>query len=131
MRSVAPAPDITAFWLHLGATLAARDWHEGVASLTALPGTDSQRYLVTSPPLLETARREFAGQAGLEAPYSREALSAGELTNIIAAGYAPVAGVFGVHRFHHVAEDDARCVSADAVTGTAHAFRRLLEHALR
>jgi hypothetical protein len=66
----------------------------------------------------------------LEAPYASDAMSAGELTNIIAAGYAPVAGIFGVHRFHHVAEDDERCISAGAVAATTAAFRRLLERAL-
>lgn len=130
LHEAAPAPDMTAFWLHLGATLAARDWHEGVASLTALPGTDSQRYLAVSPQLVEAARREFAGLAGLEAPYSSDILSAGELTNIMEAGYAPVAGVFGVHRFHHVAEDDARCVQAQAVRDATLAFQRLVAHVL-
>jgi len=130
LHNVAPSPRETAFWLHLGANLAARDWHDGVGVRTPLPGTDSQRYLVVSPGLLETAETEFAGLAGLEAPYSSETLSAGELSNVIAAGYAPVAGIFGVHRFHHVAEDDARCVSAEAVRDTTMAFQRLLEHAL-
>ncbi len=40
LHSVAPAPQDTAFWLHLGANLAARDWHSGVGSRRALPGTD-------------------------------------------------------------------------------------------
>ena len=130
LHNVAPRPEETAFWLHLGANLAARDWHDGVGVRTPLPGTDSQRYLVVSPGLLDAAEAEFAGLAGLEAPYSSETLSAGELSNVIAAGYAPVAGIFGVHRFHHVAEDDARCVSADAVSETTMAFQRLLERAL-
>ena len=53
-------------------------------------------------------------------------LRAGELTAIIAAGYTPVAGIFGVHRFHHVEGDDARCVDAGAVAATTAAFRKLL-----
>ncbi len=130
LHSVAPRPEQTAFWLHLGANLAAHDWHEGVGEIRPLPGTDSQRYLVVSPPLVEAAREEFAGLAGLEAAYSSEILSAGELTNVIEAGYAPVAGVFGVHRFHHVQDDDERCVSAAAVARTTAAFQRLLERAL-
>ena len=130
LHSVAPPASRTAFWLHLGANLAARDWHVGVGSRQPLPGTDSQRYLVTSPQLVPAARNIFAGLAGLEAAYSSQDLSAGELTNIIAAGYAPVAGVFGVHPFHHVIEDDERCVSAEAVASTTRAFQALLEHAL-
>src|SRR5690606_10713083 len=85
LKAVAPKPTETHFWLHLGANVAARDWHEGLFGLAPLSGADSQRYLVASPPLLPAARRLFAGLAGLENPYSSEALSAGELTAIIAA----------------------------------------------
>lgn len=130
LREIAPRPAETAFWLHLGANLAARDWHEAVAGLRPLPGTDSQRYLVVSPSLLPAARRAFAGLAGLEAPYPSDQLSAGELTNIIRAGYPSVAGVFGLHRFHHVAGDDERCVAAEPVARTTAAFQELTERAL-
>lgn len=126
LKAVAPKPAATHFWLHLGANLASRDWHEGLAGLMPLPGTDSQRYLVVSPPLIPTARRLFAGLAGLESPYPSDQLSAGELTAIIAAGYPSVAGVFGVHRYHHVAEDDARCVSPEPIAAAIAAFRELL-----
>ncbi|MCK5747597.1 MAG: hypothetical protein KAH44_15370, partial [Oricola sp.] len=125
LHKVAPRPEETAFWLHLGANLAARDWHEAVGGMRPLPGTDSQRYLVVSRDLLPAAQKHFAGLVGLEAPYASDELSAGELTNVIEAGYKSVAGAFGVHRFHHVDEDDERCVSADAVAATTAAFRRL------
>lgn len=130
LRKAAPKPEQTAFWLHLGANLASHDWHDAVGAPRILPGTDSQRFLVVSPALVKTAQAEFAGLEGLEAPYASDTMSAGELTNIIEAGYAPVAGIFGVHRYHHVAEDDARCVSEGAVAVTAAAVRRLLERAL-
>lgn len=130
LHAVAPRPEETAFWLHLGANLASRDWHDGVGAMTPLPSTDAQRYLVVSPELQATARREFSGLVGLEAPYASDVLSAGELTNVIEAGYEPVAGIFGLHRFHHAAQDDARCVSAAAVSETTAAFQRLVEHVL-
>lgn len=126
LKAAAPKPAETQFWLHLGANLAARDWHEGLFGLAPIAGTDSQRYLVVSPPLLPVARRLFADFAGLETPYPSDQLSAGELTAIIAAGYPSVAGVFGVHRFHHVAGDDARCIDAAAVAATTAAFGELL-----
>jgi len=131
IHRVAPRPEETAFWLHLGANLAARDWHDTVGASKPLPGTDSQRFLAVSPELVAPARTRFAGLAGLEAPYSTHEITAGELSNIVAAGYRPVAGVFGVHRYHHVAGDDERCVSADAVAQTALAFRDLLAAAVR
>jgi hypothetical protein len=126
LKAVAPKPAETHFWLHLGANVAARDWHEGLFGLAPLAGSDSQRYLVVSPPLLPAARRLFAGLAGLESPYPSDRLSAGELTAIIAAGYPSVAGVFGVHRFHHVEGDDARCVDAASVAAATAALRQLL-----
>ena len=130
LHAIAPKPSETAFWLHLGANIAARDWHEITGKPAPLPGADSQRYLVTSPPLLETARTLFKGQVGLEAPYASDKLSAGELTNVIEAGYPLVAGVFGLHRYHHVAEDDERCVPVDKVADAITAFRALVKHAL-
>lgn len=131
IHRAAPRPQETAFWLHLGANVAARDWHDTVGTTKPLPGTDSQRFLVVSPELLTTARTGFAGLAGLEAPYTTADITAGELSNIVAAGYAPVAGVFGVHRYHHVAGDDERCVSAEAVAQTTLAFRNLLTAAVQ
>src|SRR3546814_8346119 len=83
LKAAAPKPAETHFWLHLGANVAARDWHEGLFGLAPLAGVDSQRYLVVSPPLLPAARRLFAGLAGLESPYPNARLSAGELTRII------------------------------------------------
>lgn len=125
-----PRPADTALWLHLGANVAARDWQElpgGI--LLPLPSADPQRFLVTSPALLPTARAAFAGQAGLEMPYPTGTGTAGELTGILAAGYGQVAGIFGAHRFHHVATDDARCVAAPLVAPVVEACKVLLKSA--
>lgn len=130
LHAIAPKPAETAFWLHLGANIAARDWHGITGQPAPLPGADSQRYLVTSPALVGKAREIFKGQVGLEAPYPSDQLSAGELTNVIEAGYPLVAGVFGLHRYHHVAEDDERCVPVDKVAEAITGFRQLLSHAL-
>lgn len=128
LKAIAPPPDATRFWLHLGANVGATAWHEGTGK--PLPSVDPERYLAVSPSLLPLARAAFAGFAGLEAPYSSEVLAAGELTEIIAAGYKPAAGVFGIHRFHHVAADDARCVHAGEIAKTAAAFQQMVERVL-
>ncbi len=130
LATAVPRPEATAFWLHLGANLASRDWHEGLGQALPLPGADSQRYLAISPSHLTAARASFAGLAGLEAPYSSEALSAGELTNILRAGYAPAAGIFGLHRYHHVAGDDMSCLSAEQVARAIAACRQLVQNVL-
>ncbi len=126
MKAIAPPPAATRFWLHLGANVAARDWHETPGKPTPLPSVDSQRFLSLSPDLLPLAREVFAGQAGYEAPVSSQVLAAGELVEVIKAGYSPAAGVFGIHRYHHVAEDDARCLNVEATTAAAEGFRQLV-----
>ncbi|MFV3078125.1 hypothetical protein [Niveispirillum fermenti] len=131
LKAIAPKPAETRFWLHLGANVAARDWHELLGKLRPLPSVDTQRFLSVSPDLLPVAREVFAGHAGLEAAWTTDEITAGELTEIVGAGYAPAAGVFGIHRYHHVAEDDARCVSAASVAATAAAFQCLVETQIR
>ena len=126
MKQIAPPPAKTRFWLHLGANVAARDWHD-IVGLSPLPNVDSQRYLSVTPSLLSLSREIFAGQPGYEAPVSSEVLSAGELDEVIKAGYSPAAGVFGIHRYHHVAEDDERCLQVPATVAATQGFRRLLE----
>lgn len=124
LAAIAPKPEHTRFWLHLGANVCARDWHEGTGK--PLPSVDPQRFLAIDPALLPLARETFAGLVGYEAPYSSAELAAGELTEIIAAGYTPAAGTFGIHRFHHVSDDDQRCVSARSVAATAERFQRFV-----
>lgn len=127
MKQIAPPVAATRFWLHLGANVAARDWHEIPGRPAPLPSVDSQRFLSISPQFLPLARTLFAGQIGYEAPVSSAVLAAGELEEVIKAGYAPAAGVFGIHRYHHVAEDDERCLNAPATVAAAEDFRALLK----
>jgi hypothetical protein len=127
MKQIAPPVAATRFWLHLGANVAARDWHELPGKWAPLPSVDAQRVLSITPELLPLARKIFTGQLGYEAPVSSAVLSAGELDEVIKAGYAPAAGVFGIHRYHHTAEDDARCLDAPATLAAADGFRKLLK----
>ena len=122
-----PKPADTAFWLHLGANVATRDYQELPGGpLLPLPSADPQRFLMVSPPLLRAAKVAFAGQAGLEMPYPTGSGTAGELTGILGAGYASVAGIFGAHRFHHTLADDTRCVSAPLVAQVVTACKTLI-----
>ncbi|MCA3757436.1 MAG: hypothetical protein IM669_07925, partial [Phenylobacterium sp.] len=58
----------------------------------------------------EILKESFAGEAGLEAPLPAGPAAAGELAEILKAGYPAAFGVFGAHRFHHTILDDARCL---------------------
>ena len=131
IRDLAPKPNRTALWVHLGANVAARDWHERGTTLSPLPGADSQRYLLASPPLMTSAKTAFAGLPGLEQVYPADpTLAAGELGNVLRAGYAPAIGIFGGHRFHHARADDLRCVSAALIPPVVDAFAKVIAGAL-
>jgi hypothetical protein len=72
LARLALAPAKTALWAHLGANVAARDWHDLGPSLQPLSSADPQRYMVASDSLLGEVRRAFAGQPGLQDPYPAE-----------------------------------------------------------
>lgn len=131
IEEIAPRPADTDLWFHLGAGFASRDWHEaGAAGLLPLPSSDPQRYLLVSDGLLDLARSAFAGHAGLERAYPLSFGAAGELREIASAGYARCGGMFAAHRFHHVEQDDERCVDAALVTPVIESVRRFLHHAV-
>lgn len=121
-----PPPDRTSFWLHLGANVATRDWHELPNRLLPLPSPDPQRYLVTSPAWVERARQIFAGQPGLEMAYPADLGSAGELSEVLKAGYRHVAGVFGAHRLHHATTDTQATIIPAPLVAAAIGFRNLV-----
>ena len=126
----APKPEVTRMWVHIGASAAARDWHE-LATLRPLPSADPQRVLTATPEVIEPVRAAFKGLNGLEAVYPADRANAGgELVNVIEAGYAPAIGLYGAHRFFHTAGDDLRCTSGDLVAPVAAAFRKAIAASL-
>jgi hypothetical protein len=127
IESKAPAPDQTALWLHLGAGFAARDWHEAGGRLLPLPSPDPQRFLIASADFVAPARAAFSGAPGLEAAYDAGGGAAGELTNVLSAGYRDAIGMFGAHRFHHTAMDDMSCVEPAHAEEVLTRAQRLLE----
>lgn len=127
----APKPRDTKMWVHIGASAAARDWHELPGALRPLPSAESQRVLTASPVLVDSVRRAFKGISGLEAVYPADkAHAGGELVNVIDAGYTPAIGLYGGHRYFHTEGDDMRCVSGELVAPVAAAFRAAISAAL-
>jgi hypothetical protein len=124
---LAPKAADTHLWAHLGANVAARDWHDfGPGRLAPLPSVDPQRVLMGTPDLLPVLRETFRGAPGLESPYPSNQGAAGELASVLHAGYGRAFGIFGAHRFHHVAGDDARCVEARHVADAAVRMREAI-----
>jgi hypothetical protein len=123
----APKPAQTRMWVHIGASLAARDWHELGPRLFPLPSADSQRVLTATGDVLPRVRTAFKGITGLEATYeTTKAMAGGELVNVIEAGYATAIGEYGGHRYFHTPGDDMRCTSGDLAAPVAAAYRRVL-----
>lgn len=52
--------------------------------------------------------------------------TAGELSEVIKAGYTRHAGIFGAHRHHHAVTDDLSTVAPDPLAATARGVRDLL-----
>lgn len=125
-----PSPADTDFWLHLGANAATRDWQEVPGRLLPLPSADPNRFLMTSADLVERARAIFKGQPGLEMAYPSSEGAAGELSEIVKAGYPRHAGIFGAHRHHHAATDDLSTIAIEPLAATARGFRDLLLQAI-
>jgi len=124
LAEAAPPPASTRLWVHIGASAAARDWHELGPNLLPLPSADSQRVLTATADILAPTRRAFQGIDGLEATYLADKIMAGgELTNVLAAGYRSAIGLYGIHRYFHTPADDLRCVSGELVVPVASAFR--------
>ena len=131
LNSLAPAPAATALWLHLGAGIAARDWHEVSEQLLPLPSADSQRFLLVDPGAIEAARAAFSGLSGLEQPYPTSGEAQGELRGVLRAGYAPVVGLLGAHRFHHAPSDDARCFNGALLAPVLNSLNALADAMLQ
>jgi hypothetical protein len=124
LAEAAPPPAATKLWVHIGASAAARDWHELGPRLLPLPSADSQRVLTASPDVLAQTRAAFRGISGLEATYeATKAMAGGELVNVLDAGYRTAIGLYGGHRYFHTRGDDLRCVSGDLVAPAAAAFK--------
>lgn len=127
----APAPAETALWVHLGANLSGADFHDLGPVLLPLPSPDPQRYLGVTAGLENIARAVFRGRPGLEAAYAMTAATAaGELQEILGAGYSPAFGVFGAGRFHHTDQDTPDKVDMRELAATASAFAEMIRQSL-
>ena len=126
VEEVGPPVADTDFWLHLGANVATRDYQEMPGRLLPLPSADPFRFLITSAAFVDRARMIFKGLPGLEMAYPSAQGTAGELSEVVRAGYPHHAGIFGAHRHHHAATDDMSVVAPQPLAATALAVRDFL-----
>lgn len=130
--ALAPKPQDTALWLHLGAGFAGRDHHLlPNYQMAPLPSVDAQRFLVGTEDLQPLLRAAFAGQPGLETPYPASAGATGELAEVLHAGYRPAFGLLGGHLRHHMMSDRLPMTDPAWVRAAALGAQSVAEQVLR
>jgi hypothetical protein len=113
-------------WVHIGATLAARDAVERDGRLVMLDTADPRRNLMTTDAARAAAAASFKGLVGLEQPTPVRA-SAGELSTFTDRGYAKAFAVLGVHRWFHTVEDTLERVDARLLVPVLAAHQQTIE----
>ncbi len=122
----APAPEATVAWMHIGATLAARDAVEDGGSWTMLDTADPQRRVMATASAAGPAEAAFAGLSGMSPPGEIQS-QAGELSTFTGMGYTTAFAALGVHRWFHTTSDTLDCVDAALLAPVVRAHQRTLE----
>ena len=122
-EKLAPRPDRTLVWLHLGAGIATFEWEETSKGMHRLSRVDSNRYLMCSADLEPLLSEKFAGQPGL-VPITDRAV--GEMEAIKKAGYRSV-GIAAGHRFHHTPADNPDTTGPQLLEPIASALVKTIE----
>jgi hypothetical protein len=129
-RSAPTPPERTKLWVHIGATLAARDAQQLGDRVTGmLPSADPQRVLMTTDTIASIAKDAFAGLSGYERPIA-VVPGAGELGGIVAKGYDKAFAVLGIHRWLHTRLDDLEKVDAGLLLPVVEAHRSVMKSVL-
>ncbi len=125
IKDEAPAPGVTAAWIHIGASLACYDWRrEGDRWITDKRVDPKRRYLLRSEAMADIADRHFANIEGTV--FTGAAAAIGELRDVHAAGYRKFAGLTGSHNFFHTPSDDATTTGPEALAPVYAAFDGLV-----
>lgn len=129
LKSHAPKPEDTHFWLHLGAGIAAYPWRQTPTGLRRmLGGPDATRLLMVSDRRdLAAASAAFAGQPSYEQPrLVAPGEAVGETAIWMRAGYRRVAGFAAAHSFHHVPGDGPETTGPELLAPAARACAELI-----
>jgi hypothetical protein len=129
VMNLAPPPQDTDLWTHIGATVAARDAEESPAGLRLLDTADPQRSVMATTNLNAAVAEGFRGIRELERPQPVRS-DAGELSVFTDRGYSRCFAVLGLHRWLHTVKDTLDCVDARLVTPVLDAHKRTMERAI-
>jgi hypothetical protein len=122
----APPPSDTPVWVHIGATLAARDVVQHDGRLVMLDTADASRTLMTTEAARAAVTEAFEGLSGLAQPVAVRP-KAGELSAFTDLGYTKAFAVIGQHTWFHTPLDTLACVDARLLTPVVRAHQRAIE----
>jgi hypothetical protein len=122
----APPPTDTLAWVHIGATLAARDAVQRDGKLVMLDTADAGRTLMTTAVARAAVTEAFQGLTGLAQPVDVRP-KAGELSTFTDLGYAKAFAVIGQHAWFHTRLDTLERVDAKLLTPVVRAHQRATE----
>jgi hypothetical protein len=122
----APPPADTDVWVHVGATLAARDAEDRDGRLVMLDTADPQRSTMATESARNAVVKAFQGLTGLKRPGEIRA-HAGELSTFVDRGYKKAFAVIGMHRWFHTVADTLETVRAELVVPVLRAHQRAIE----
>lgn len=125
---LAPNPGETDIWAHIGAGLASRA-RASIRGGRLLDHADPNRICMATAPLIEPARKAFAGLVGLDDPQQVLA-EAGELSTIVDRGYERAFAVLGVNRTCHTRLDLPDDTAPELLAPVARAHAALLMNAV-
>lgn len=126
-ESLAPRPDQTRLWIHIGANVAAYDFAMSDGVLVRRPGPPGRRTLACSESLLGAAGQAFAGQIGYQQPVDIDVQRApGEVALYQRLGYRPILGLVAAHPLHHTPRDLPDVTSSAVLAPVASGLRTFL-----
>jgi hypothetical protein len=127
VMDLAPPPQSTDLWTHIGATVAARDADESGPALRLLDTADPQRSVMATTNLNAAVAEGFRGIKELERPQPVRA-DAGELSVFTDRGYSRCFAVLGLHRWlSHDQRHIGLCGTRRLVTPVLEAHKRTME----
>jgi len=129
VMNLAPPPQATDIWAHIGASVAARDADESGSTLRMLDAADPQRSVMATTNLTAAVAEGFRGIRELERAQPVRA-DAGELSVFTDRGYSKCFAVLGLHRWLHTIADTIERVDARLVTPVLDAHKRTIERGL-
>ena len=102
LEELAPSPDRTLAWIHLGATIATWGWEETANGLVKRARPEDYRVVCSSEELLPLLNTALVGLPGLE---PRAGRGLGEMREVISMGYQGFGVNGGPYRYFHTPED--------------------------